>query len=96
LKKIDELREKYPEFNFLSVNLDFQNPKLWTNALTQFNYKDQTQFQVISVVPRNTYGFFKNYLNRVYIIDKSYTLTSNSLSLFDPKLESHILEVLNQ
>lgn len=96
LKKIKELRGKYPEFNFISVNLDFQNPNLWTSALKKFNYPAQTEFQVISDVPTNTYGFFRNYLNRVYIIDKNYTLTNNSLSLFDPKLESHLLSILNQ
>lgn len=96
LKKIEELREKYPELIFLSINLDFQNPNLWKNALSQLEHNGSTEFQVVSVVPENTYGFFKNYLNRVYIIDKSYTLTSNSLSLFDPKLESQILEVLNR
>lgn len=96
LKKIKELRKKYPEFNFISANLDYQNPSLWKNALKRFDFPHLTELQVISDVPNNTYGFFKNYLNRVYIINKNYVLTSNSLSLFDPKLESQILEVLNQ
>lgn len=96
LNKIKELREKYPEINFISVNLDFQNPGLWRNALKGFNSPSQTEFQVIPDVPSNTYGFFRNYLNRAYIIDKNYTLANNSLSLFDPKLESYILAVLNQ
>lgn len=95
LNKIEELRRKYPEFNFISINLDFQNQNLWKNALKRFNYKPFTEFQIISNVPTNTYGFYKNYLNRVYIIDKNFTLTNNSLSLFDPKMESHILSVLN-
>lgn len=95
LNKIKELRVKYPEFNFISINLDFQNPNLWRNALTRFNYPPDTEFQIISDVPTNTYGFFRNYLNRVYVIDKNHRLTNNSLSLFDPQLESHILSVLN-
>ncbi|WP_093365749.1 hypothetical protein [Psychroflexus sediminis] len=96
LKKIKELREKYPELDFISINLDFQNLNLWRNALKRFNHPSQTEFQVVSDVPPNTYGFFKNYLNRVYVLDENYSLTNNSLSLFDPKLESHILEVLNR
>lgn len=96
MNKIKELRENYPDINFISINLDFQNPNLWTNALKRFNHFSQTEFQVISDVPPNTYGFFRNYLNRVYVLDKDYTLTNNSLSLFDPELEKHILNVLGK
>lgn len=95
-KKIDELKQKYPEFNFISINLDYQNPALWKNALKRFNYDHRSEFQLISDMPNNTYGFFKNYLNRVYMINADYKVTNNSLSLFDPKLESRILSVLNQ
>ncbi|MFD0933044.1 hypothetical protein ACFQ0R_10595 [Psychroflexus salinarum] len=95
LNKIKEFREKYPEINFISINLDFQNIGIWVNALKRFNYTSQTEFQVISDAPTNTYGFFKNYLNRVYVLDKHYRLTDNSLSLFDPELESQILNILN-
>ena len=96
LKKINELREEYPEFNFISVNLDYQNPGLWRNAMKRINHTYLTEFQLVSDMPGNTYGFFKNYLNRVYVTDKNNILTNNSLSLFDPKLENHIVSVLNQ
>ncbi|MBZ9786202.1 hypothetical protein LB456_01910 [Psychroflexus sp. CAK57W] len=96
LNTINELRNNYPEFNFLSINLDVQNPRLWINALKRFNYPPQTEYQVISDVPTNTYGFYQNYINRVYIIDKNYRLTNNSMSLFDPKLESHFSSLLSQ
>ena len=96
LDKINELAQKYPEISFISLNLDFQNPAIWQNALKRINISKQDEFQVVSDMPSNTYGFFKNYLNRVYLIDKDYNITNNSLSLYDPKLESQILEVLNR
>ncbi|WP_019038237.1 TlpA family protein disulfide reductase [Psychroflexus tropicus] len=95
LNKINELKEKYPEVKFISVNLDFQNPGLWQNALKSFNYSENSEFQVISDAPSNTYGFFRNYLNRVYLINKDFKIKNNSLSLFDPKLETQILSLLN-
>ncbi|NEV93308.1 hypothetical protein G3567_03975 [Psychroflexus sp. YR1-1] len=95
ITSIESLRAKYPQINFLSINLDFQNPGLWRNALKRIQSPAQTEYQIISDVPKNTYGFYKNYLNRIYIIDKNYTLINNSTSLFDPKLESHFLTLLN-
>jgi hypothetical protein len=96
LKKIDELRGKYPKVKFLSINLDFQNGALWQNALKQLDFKYNTEFQIISDAPFSKYSFFRNYLNKVYVIDQSFTITDNSLSLNDPKLENHILNLLNR
>jgi hypothetical protein len=96
LKKIDELRGKYPKVKFLSINLDFQNGALWQNALKQLDFKYNTEFQIISDAPFSRYSFFRNYLNKVYVIDQSFMITDNSLSLNDPKLENHILSLLNR
>ncbi len=96
LKKIDELKEKYPEFNFISINLDFQNPVLWTTSLSRFHHDYFTEFQLVSEMPINTHGFFRNYLNKAYLLDENLILTNNSLSLFNPKIESTLLEFLNQ
>jgi hypothetical protein len=96
LSKINNLIEKYPEIEFVSINLDFQNPKLWDNALNRFDYNKDSEFQVVSDAPHNTYGFFKNYLNRVYLVNKNYEIINNSLSLYDPKLENQILSLLKQ
>jgi hypothetical protein len=96
LKKIDELREKYPKVKFLSINLDFQNGALWQNALKQLDSKYNTEFQIISDAPFSRYSFFRNYLNKVYVVDQSFMITDNSLSLNDPKLENHILSLLNR
>jgi len=96
LGKIDDLIEKYPEIDFVSINLDFQNPQLWDNALKRFDYDLDSEFQIVSDAPHNTYGFFKNYLNRVYLVNKNYEIINNSLSLYDPKLESQVLSLLDR
>lgn len=93
-RKVKVLKKQFPELNFFSLNLDFQSPNLWQDALKTINHS-LAEFQLISDVPNHRSGFMKNYLNRVYITDKNLVLTSNSSSVFDSKLENHILEVLN-
>ena len=93
-KKVEKLKHQFPEFNFFSINLDFQTPNLWRNALKQLP-NSLPEFQLISDLPEQGSSFIKNYLNRVYITDQNLFLTSNSLSVFDSKLENHIRKGLN-
>jgi hypothetical protein len=90
LKKINTLKEKYPEYNFISVNLDFQNKRLWASGLKQLKYDYGTEFQLISDTPAHRFNFYRNYLNKVYILDSSSTILENSLSLNDPRLETYL------
>lgn len=92
-KKVNALKHQFPELNFFSINLDFQTPNLWQNALKQLP-NSLPEFQLISDMPEQGSSFIKNYLNRVYITDQNLVLTSNSLSVFDSKLENHIQKVL--
>ena len=88
LKKINALKIKYPQYNFIGVNLDFQNKRLWSTGLKQLNYDYETEFQLISDTPPHRFNFYRNYLDKVYIVDSSSTIVENSLSLNDPRLES--------
>lgn len=90
LEKINTLKEKYPEYNFISVNLDFQNKRLWASGLKQLKYDYGTEFQLISDTPAHRFNFYRNYLNKVYILDSSSTILENSLSLNDPRLETYL------
>lgn len=90
LKKIEELKKEYPEYNFISVNLDFQNKRLWSTGLKQLNYDYGTEFQLISDTPAHRFNFYRNYLNKVYVVDSSSTILENSLSLNDPRLETYL------
>ncbi|WP_127845384.1 hypothetical protein [Psychroflexus aestuariivivens] len=94
-QKIADLEVKYPEVRFIGLNLDLQNPNTWLNSLRRYNYNLENEFQLIVDTPKHNYGFFRNYLNKVYFIDTSYKIEDNALKLHDPYFESELLALLN-
>ncbi|MFN2262101.1 MAG: TlpA family protein disulfide reductase [Psychroflexus sp.] len=94
--KVVNLKQKYPEVRFIGLNLDLQNPNTWLNTLRKHNYDFKNEFQLIVDTPEYNYGFFRNYLNKVYFINTSHEIVDNAMKLHDPHFESELLGLLNQ
>lgn len=95
-QKVTDLQKKYPEVRFIGLNLDLQNPNTWLNTLRKHNYDFDNEFQLIVDTPEHNYGFFRNYLNKVYFINTSHEIVDNAMKLHDPHFESELLGLLNQ
>lgn len=92
-KKIKELREKYPEINFVGINIDIHETKLWQKTLKNYGYASDFEYQIYSV--NNRKQLYKNYLNKTLFINTAGEIVFGSLSLDSNKFENYIVEFLN-
>ena len=94
-ERVNELRNRYPEINFLGVNIDEEsNHDLWMKALENFDYNKD--FEIKIRARGNDISLYKNFLNKVLLINKKGTIEKANLNLFDPNFENELLEYLNQ
>lgn len=93
-KLIDQYRKKYPEIDFVGVNLDLTEEPAWRVAVRQYGYNPEYEFQL------GTTNIDKEFFN--YFLDKNLFLNSSgevevgNVYLSSPNFESQLLEFLNQ
>lgn len=93
-KKIKDLRIKYPEINFIGINIDAGEPHLWENTISQFGYDTDFEFQIRDI--GSLKNIYKNYLNKILFINKKGEIIFGDIPLSSSKFENYIVEFLNQ
>ncbi len=91
---ISELRKKYPEINFLGINIDDGEIEAWQRVLTKFQYDKKFEYQNRETGDKKE--LYRNYLNKVVFINKKGEILFGNIPLDSPDFEGYILEFLNQ
>lgn len=87
-------RKKYPEINFIGLNLDVGETPSWRMAVQKYGYDKESEFQLGQTgIDRK---FFKYYLNKLLFLDSSGKVIIGDAFINSPDFESRILEFLNQ
>lgn len=95
LDKVRELRNKFPEIEFIGINIDFDNRKLWQRTLTQYKYNKKYEYQVLDRDENK--DLYENYLSKVFFISPETGQIEKSTNLlYNDHLESALLAFLNQ
>ncbi|GGE31909.1 TlpA family protein disulfide reductase [Psychroflexus planctonicus] len=95
LAKVRELRNKFPEVEFIGINIDFDNRKLWQRTLTQYKYNKKYEYQVLGRDENR--DLYENYLSKVFFISPETGQIEKSTNLlYNDHLESALLAFLNQ
>lgn len=91
---IQAFRKKYPEINFIGINLDVEETSSWRMAVQKYGYKKENEYQLgLTGIDRN---FFEYYLNKLLFLDSSGKVIIGDAFINSPDFESRILEFLNQ
>ena len=94
-KRINELRNRYPEVDFLGVNIDNEDSiELWRKALENFDYNKEFEYKIRE--RGKDFSLYKNLLNKILLIDQKGIIQKSGLNIFDPNFENQLLEFLNQ
>lgn len=91
---IRELRKKYPEVNFIGINIDDGETQAWKRTMAQFQYNQNFEYQNRGT--ENKKKLYRNYLGKVLFINKKGEIIFGNIPLDSPNFESYILEFLNQ
>ena len=91
---IQDLRFKYPEINFIGINVDKDQTEIWKRVTKNNSYDPEFEFKLEMMPVKER--LLKNYLNKMIFINPSGTIVKGDVQLNAPDLESSILEFISQ
>ena len=93
-KIIKNLQFKYPEIDFIGINLDLENSDKWLDIIKGESFDKNLQYKAITIgVDEN---MLKNYLNKLIFMDSNGQIIRGDLQITTPDLENKILEFISQ
>ncbi|MBC3759724.1 hypothetical protein H7U19_15025 [Hyunsoonleella sp. SJ7] len=94
-KRAKELRKKYPEVDFISVNIDCYSTDRWQSTLKKKNCSPQNEYmfenseqsiEQLAIYP----------LTKVILVDKESTIVNGHSNMFESSFEEELLAMLNR
>ncbi len=94
-RKIKELKVKYPELNFISININNDKHNLWKRSLKQYNFPDKNEYQFVEpdIARKN---LVINRIQKVMILDSNAVIADSNANMFDTYFEELLLGLLNK
>jgi hypothetical protein len=91
---INRYRQKYPEIDFIGINLDVTEEPVWRVAVRNNNYMAKNEYQL---APTNiNKQFFQYYLDKMLFVDPDGKVVNGNTYIGSPIFETRIQEFLNQ
>lgn len=92
--KVDELKLKYPEFDFIALNTN-SDSEAWKGMINRHGYNKNYQFRFGN--PETAIeNLVINSINKTMIVDKDGHIIDNQTNLFSVTFEEQLLGILNQ
>lgn len=87
-KKILKLKEKYPKYKFVAINLD-SNQSKWTNTLSEFNFDGIIELRAKDFEDiKSKWAITK--VHRTIILNEKGTIKTAFTNIFDVKFENNL------
>ena len=94
-KKVKQLKAKYPEFDFIGININGGDPKLFGKTLKRYNFSTENEYQFVN--PDESKEILAlNSISKVMLVDKNGNITLNNANLFSYKFEEQLLGLINR
>ncbi len=94
-RKIKELKVKYPELNFISININNDKHNMWKRSLKQYNFPDKNEYQFVEPETAKK-DLVINRIQKVMILDKNAVIADSNANMFDTYFEELLLGLLNK
>ena len=94
-RKINELKRKYPEMNFIAININNDKHDMWQRSLKQYNFPVQNEYQFIDP-PKARKDLVINSINKVMILDRNGIIADPNANMFSMRFEELLLGLLNK
>jgi hypothetical protein len=72
---------------FIGINIDYNFPKEWLEAVNVYNHNLKNEY---IIEPGENAAFYRNYLNKIFFIDKNCIIQKSEIILYNKELEKHI------
>lgn len=94
-KRVNELREKYPEINFIGINLDDPTSGVWHEASVKFGFNKSSEFQLVDNQSISKQLALRND-NRSMVVAPGLTILDPNINLFHYQIETTLLGYLSR
>lgn len=94
-RKINELKVKYPEMNFIAININNDKQDMWRRSLKQYNFPVNNEYQFIDP-PKARKDLVINSINKVMILDSNAIIADPNANMFSSHFEELLLGLLNK
>ncbi|TDN88778.1 hypothetical protein DET49_108102 [Salegentibacter sp. 24] len=91
---ISDLRKKYPELEFVGINIDENSKQSWKNTVEIYDMDKTSEYKLNT--PKINMNLLKNYLNKLIFLDSDGKIINGEAQLNTPNFERQILEFLNK
>ncbi len=92
-KIIADLRFKYPEIDFIGINIDKNQFNEWQNVIKNQNYPAEFEFKLNTININEV--LLKNYLNKLFFFDANGKVIRGDVQLNSLDYETSILEFIS-
>ncbi|WP_034257754.1 TlpA family protein disulfide reductase [Altibacter lentus] len=92
--KAAELKDKYPEYDFIGINTDTHFKK-WRDIVRNAGYNSNLEFQLENIDEAEN-KLVINTVNKSILVDKNGVILEGNANLFNPKMEELLLGYLNK
>lgn len=98
VNKIKTLKEKYPKIQFIGLNFDTEDARLWQERLGKFGINTDQEYKLLLKpdAENRDIRLIKNHINRMFLINKKGHITKSNIPFSSNKIESNLLELVNQ
>ena len=91
--KVNELKQKIPNLEFISVNINDNHTEKWKETTKKYNFRLDKEFKLKT--PHETLKKLAiNYLNKVFVINKDKEILSSNINIHDKNIDEHINSLL--
>ncbi len=87
IKKINELKAKYPKIQFIGINIDHNFPDKWLDAVNKYNSNLDNEFMIVT---EEHAPFYRNYLNKVFFLNKDCIIKKSEIIISNVDFDKHI------
>jgi len=87
MDKIRSLKKTHPNIQLIGINIDFNSPDEWIKALGEYSCNKENEYQI---VPGKNWMFYRNYLNKIFFVDRSGKIKMSETILTDDDFDSHV------
>jgi hypothetical protein len=91
-KRIQELRVRYPNIDFISININANNSNVWKQTLRRYKFplRDEYKFKSPQEAKRK---LALNYINKVFLIDKDHVIINPNANMFNLYFEDQLADL---
>jgi len=87
MDKIKAIKKTHPNIQLIGINIDHNKPDEWINALKSYNCNKENEYQI---VPENNAMFYRNYLNKIFFVDKNGKIKMSETILTNDEFDYHL------